>query len=307
MMHIPRLSTAQQFAADQGRMRRIEAESAQSQTRIATGQRLSRPSDDPGAAARIALLDRQLADSTQDMRTIDHLSARWSRIDQSLGAMAIPLQRVQEILLLASSDNHAPSDRQTMATELSGLVDQLFAEMARVDADGMPLHAGSTARPPYVKGATGAIQPTGDSAGPVIALRDGAQLATGLHLPDLIGPRDPLDPASDLFGSLEGAQAALVSGQASADVLAPFLSRIQTFTATLADGQAQAGSILGRLDMLREAHNARQLDLKTERAPLADTDVGAEIVKVQQAAMILDASRSLFARVRATSLFDFLR
>ncbi len=306
-MILHRLSTATLFAANAQQMRRIETESAESQTRIATGQRLTRPSDDPLAAARIALIDRQLADSAHDTRTIDTLAARWSRIDASLGALAIPLQRAQEILILASSDSHSASDRQTMATELKGIIDQILAESATADADSVPLHAGSSTRPPYARTAAGVIQPTGDSAGPDVVLRDGARLAMGLHLPALLGPRDPLDAATDLFGTLEAAQTALADGTATAADLAPHLTRVQQFIGALADGQAQAGGMLTRLDTLRDAHASRQIDLRSERTPLADTDINAEIIRVQQAATMMEASRSLFARVRATSLFDFLR
>ena len=80
---------------------RARAESLQEQ--IASGQRLERSSDDPVAAARLRMLDREERISSVDTRNSQTAENNLKFADQAFSQVATMISRARELALLAAS------------------------------------------------------------------------------------------------------------------------------------------------------------------------------------------------------------
>ena len=128
--------------------RSLEAQAAL-QRQLATGRRVERPSDDPTAAARILPLQT-------DLREFDRMAraAEAARGTLDLGADALQqaseiMARLREIATEAANSTKGQPDRDSMATEVDQLLDQLRG-LANTSRGGRYLFGGTVEdRPPF--------------------------------------------------------------------------------------------------------------------------------------------------------------
>jgi flagellar hook-associated protein 3 FlgL len=99
----------------------------QLQQQVASGKRISRPSDDPAAALRILPL-------RNDLRNLDQLSGNVALAQETLNTGAASLedasslmQRVRELTTQAANGTVSPGDRQSIGAEVEQLLNQLVS------------------------------------------------------------------------------------------------------------------------------------------------------------------------------------
>ncbi|TVQ80372.1 MAG: hypothetical protein EA380_03375 [Phycisphaeraceae bacterium] len=112
------------------------------QLQMSTMQRVNRPSDDPIAAALISVLDRELEQSGQRSRNLDHAQGLMNTIDQRLSEMG---ELVLEAKTIASSQVGIGSDagtRSQQSTVINALIGSLFSAV-NSDYAGVSLFSGS--------------------------------------------------------------------------------------------------------------------------------------------------------------------
>ena len=110
---------------------------------IATGQRINRPSDDPGQAARLRELDTARGRLTQYERNASMAEAQLSLEESALGSVGDALARIRELTVQAANDTNGPLERQAISVEIEGRLAGLY-ELANVrDATGDALFGGT--------------------------------------------------------------------------------------------------------------------------------------------------------------------
>lgn len=114
----------------------------QTQTQIATGQRVSSPSDDPVAAARIAHLEVSLARLDQYRANGVFARNQLGLEEEALGQVIDNLQRVRELTLQANNATASDADRAIIAGELRQYRGSLLALANSTDVDGRFLFGG---------------------------------------------------------------------------------------------------------------------------------------------------------------------
>ena len=98
---------------------RARAENLQKQ--IGTGERLEKSSDDPVAAARLRMLDREERISKVDTRNSEAAENNLKFTDQALSQMTVMISRARELALHAANATTSDEQRASIATELDGL------------------------------------------------------------------------------------------------------------------------------------------------------------------------------------------
>lgn len=151
-----RISTANSYEAGLEALQSRQRELFEAQTRLTSGKRVSRPSDDPIAAARAerALATAARADAHQ--RAIDASRQVMTMAESALGDANELLQQAREQLMAAGNGTWTAAERGYAADNLRVLRDQLFAVANRADGAGGYLFAGQGAmQAPFVDGAGG--------------------------------------------------------------------------------------------------------------------------------------------------------
>lgn len=133
-------STIQQGALDA--MLRQQAQLARTQNEVATGRRIQTPADDPPAAARLAVLERGLAENIRFGGNADVAINRLQYEEQAIADATDTLQRMQELALQANNSLLDDDSRRLIGAELESLLQGLSDTANRQDAGGEFLFAG---------------------------------------------------------------------------------------------------------------------------------------------------------------------
>lgn len=115
---------------------------------MASGNRLTRPSDDPIAHVRIARLQREEASIAQYKDNIGALSSRMTQSETVLGSINSDLLAGRDLLVWALDGGNTAEDLSAMATSLEALRDGLYASTLTKDQEGTYLFSGTLSKTP---------------------------------------------------------------------------------------------------------------------------------------------------------------
>ena len=275
-------STRFRIDTDIARQAALSARIARGQADIASGKRLQTGSDDPAAAARVAVLRRQAIDAAGWSANIDGAAALAARADSALGSVSSLLDRARELVTSAASDSLSPADRAGIASELSGLADEVDALAGETDANGASVFpTGSALRIPVGNGLTlSATTPRADAFT--------AMTSTG--------PADIATLLRDAATSVQGTAATRADALADVTAASDHVSAVR----------GEQGARAARIDAVRDRLTTVLTGGAEERSALEDTDVAATIAHIQADQLALDAAQAVFAKVNRRTLFDLL-
>lgn len=277
--------------------RQLDAE----QGRIATGKRITKPSDDPVANGIAVRLKRVSAAGETQLRALDGAASRLGAIDVALGSAARVMQRAQEVALLGSTATLNAADRATLATEAVSLGEQLLEIANRSAADGTPLFGGASGTgPAFARDAAGRVAWQGAGSPPVVALGS-ATVAAAADARAFSGP------GGDAFALLDDLAAALAAPDATrAGALSASLSGLAAATTRIADAQAAIGDLGARVDAESERLRDDGLRLADDLAKVEGLDLASAIARLQRLATVLEATQASFVRLTSLSLWERL-
>ncbi|MBW1637135.1 MAG: flagellar hook-associated protein FlgL [Deltaproteobacteria bacterium] len=111
----------------QSNLNRITGELLDLRNQGATGLKLNRPSDDPGAVRPVFTTRTQLQQNERYIDTMGHAGDRMASADGFLEEVENILSRVKEISINAVNGAMSPADLGNMADEIAGLKERLTA------------------------------------------------------------------------------------------------------------------------------------------------------------------------------------
>lgn len=153
---------------------------------MSTGQRVNRPSDDPIAASQAVVVSQSQAQNSQYTLARSFATQKVSLEENVLGQVTTALQSAQEKIVYAGNGTLSDNDRNSLATDLQGIRDQLLNLANSTDGNGRYIFAG------YKTDAAAFDQTTGDYVGgstPISQQVDSARTMQISHT------------GSDVFGS----------------------------------------------------------------------------------------------------------
>jgi flagellar hook-associated protein 3 FlgL len=262
---------------------------------ITTGQRVSRPSEDPVAAAAILRLDSSAAETSQFLRNIDDARSWLDITDQALTGVEDSIQRAREISLAAPNGTVSAEGRDAIARELDSLIKQVVSLGNRQYA-GQYIFAGQMTRtaafdestsPPTYQGDANSVARVID-AGVTIAVNVTGDMAIQPTLDALTQIRDAVS-ANDTNGMRAGIAA---------------LDDAQT---RLLAAQSEIGARSNRIDAQRERLLDFQVSLARLRSETQDVDMAQALSEYAVQDTVYKASLQAGARAIQPSLIDYLR
>jgi flagellar hook-associated protein 3 FlgL len=121
------------------------------QENLTSGKRVVRASDDPTGAAQAERAVTRLARIETDQRALESQRSSITQAESTLGDVSSALQNFRELAVSAGNASHSPLERQTIANQLKGSRDQIFALANRLDTNGLPLFSAlGSALAPFV-------------------------------------------------------------------------------------------------------------------------------------------------------------
>lgn len=151
-----RISSNTIYDSNVAAMNQQQARLLQVQQQVSTGQKIQAASDDPVAAARILDISQSDAMNTQYAANRDSARHTLSLAESTLQSVTTLLQDVKTATINAGNGSLSNSDRRTIATELSGRLQELLGYANSTDGAGNYLFAGFQSKTlPFVETAAG--------------------------------------------------------------------------------------------------------------------------------------------------------
>jgi flagellar hook-associated protein 3 FlgL len=151
-----RISTANSFDIGIDSLSKRQIDLTDAQTRLSSGKRVSKASDDPAAAARAeyALASIQRTDTSQ--RAVDASQVAMTQTESAFGDAGDLLQQARDKLVAAGNASYTDAERKSLANDIQAIRDQLLEVANRTDGSGTYLFGGQGAtQKPFIDGPGG--------------------------------------------------------------------------------------------------------------------------------------------------------
>jgi flagellar hook-associated protein 3 FlgL len=296
---IGRVTSQQLYVSAQQRIGSAKVRLSQLQEQATTGSKVSKPSDDPAAAAAALQVRAQQRANAQYGTNIDDGLGWLSTVDASLSSSEnIVRQAIDLTTQGANSGTMSPASREAIATQLDGLKADLLGQ-ANTKYLGRTVFAGNSDAGAAFDAATYAYSGTsgstvnrrvsGTETVPVSA--DGAA-AFGT------GP-------SSVFSVIDGISAALRSGDDAA--VTTGLSSLQTSMTALSGQHAVVGAHYARLQQARTENGDVSTALETQRSGIEDADTAQTLIDLKSQELTYQTALAVTGQTISHTLMDYLR
>lgn len=277
----------------------------QTQEQLASGRRLSRPSDSPVDTVAAMRLRAERKQSDQLSRNIDDGMSWLNTTDQALGQTSAVLNRVRSLVLAGANGTNGPDERRAMAAEVDQLREAMMG-IANTQYLGRPVFAGTQDTAVAFDPATGAyagnaatvkrtISPDSASGTLSVSVPGDQAFTTLLH--------DPSDQAG--AGVLTRISNALRSGDITA--LGTALTHLDSASETLRSTQSTVGARTNRLLSVQASGEVRADAVAARLASVEGIDLAKTITDLTLQQTAYQAALGAAAKVVQPSLMDFLR
>jgi len=276
------------------------------QNQIGSGERLSRSSDDPVAAARLRTLARRERLSQVDQSNSDRALIDLQLTDKALLSMADLVIRSKELAMQAASQGMGSEQRQSLHAELSALQESLLMIANTRNGAGQALFGGQAPGLAYQDTGAG-VTYVGTAAAEEVGIGEGQTVTRALTGPEVLS-FDHGGTATNLFAVLGPLIAALqdpVADHVGVSQLA--VGALDAGLEQITTSQTIVGARMGWIEIIDQRREATGELVAEERAEIGGADLATTMTRLQEVMVVLEASQASFLRVAGLSLFEKLR
>jgi len=288
-------------------MRNVNSGIADYQNKLATGQKIHRPGDDPVGIGYLLRYNSEL-DRSDEFLENSNTGIGWlNTMDDLLQQATKVLQRARVLTQQASTGTTPADVSKQIAAEMEQLRQQLVA-IGNSTYDGRYMFNGQmTDVAPYTE-ADAAFQSTDPG---VYQLRVSSSVSvdvsiTGENIFGKAGQAGPPPVPGDNIFQLLGDIVGFLNADDKTGLLNS-LGRIDAAADLISKNSAEVGARTNRFELVKDRILDEQASLKQRRAVTSDVDMAAAITELQLKENVLQASLATGARIMQVSLIDFLR
>lgn len=152
-----RISTNTMYESGIGQLTTLQSQIAKTQNQLSANRRVLSAADDPIASARALELTQSQSMNTQFATNRNSAKSSLSLVDQTLQGVTGQIQDIQGLIVQAGNGAYTQSDRESLATELEGRLNDLIGLANTTDGTGGYLFSGyKTSTQPFLQTPDGA-------------------------------------------------------------------------------------------------------------------------------------------------------
>ncbi len=173
---------------------------------MATGDRLTKLSDDPMASIRILNLDREGSAINQYQRNIANVKTTLSSQEVYLDSVNESLKSMRELVLWGANGTLTDDDRAGMITELESLRDSIESSFNAQDEEGHYLFSGTKTDTPALSNSGAGYVVDGNSDKRVVTVAKGVTMESNMTAKDILelgGGNNVLNQIDDLIAEFK--------------------------------------------------------------------------------------------------------
>ncbi|MEF7615594.1 flagellar hook-associated protein FlgL [Aquincola sp. MAHUQ-54] len=302
-----RIASTQYHSTMNTALQNASARAQEMLERIASGKRLSVPSEDPVRAVRLSRLTREEAALTQYRDNIGALSTRLQQNEALLDGMSTDLLEARDLMVWGADGGNTAEDVAAMANSLKSLRDSLFYTANSRDQEGRYMFSGTaTSTATVTHDATAAVGSrytwTGNTGEQLVVVGNGITQAANVNLDEMGALLNQLDR---IIGTFETPGININDAAVRAETTAT-LTAIDNGIETITTHIARLGGAQNTLQTLGDNHANVSLSNQQAGLSLGALDYSEAAVKLEGYTTALQATQKAYAKVSGLSLFDVI-
>ncbi len=302
------IGTSQFYDRTATQMTNLSSQTSTLTAQIATGKKLTAPSQDVIAYNRLSSIKQATADEGAYASNISLAKSLLQQSDSTLSAVSTQLQRASELTIRANTGTLNEGDRKTIAIELKSILDDLVNLANTSDARGQPLFGAATGTKAVTQGADGKVTLGGTGELPAIPVGDGTAIAATDSAERVFGKiPTKAGGTTDVFAILSDYISALDAGGDVAAASSDAIDGLSAAQTQVSNVEGSVGARAARLDIVSSQATDAAAAREVDRTGLEDTDLSTAITELQKQMTILSATQASFSKLSSLSLFTYLR
>ncbi|MFH0289223.1 flagellar hook-associated protein FlgL [Vibrio owensii] len=268
---------------------------------MATGNRLTKLSDDPMASIKLLNLERENSAIGQYQSNIANLKTTLSAQETHLDSVNESLKSVRDLVLWGANGTLTDEDRSGMVIELISYRDSIESSFNAQDEEGHYLFSGTQTDTPAVSNAGGAYQVDGNSDKRVVTVAKGVTMDSNMTAKEILelgGGDNVLNQIDALIAEFENPSP---NFQAEVDAS---LSAIDDTLANVLGAMTEIGGRHNNLDLMDSAHGENKLFVDKVTSDLSALDYGEASVRLSNYMAALQATQASYVKINDLNLFD---
>ncbi|MFC6334904.1 flagellar hook-associated protein FlgL [Paenibacillus septentrionalis] len=270
------------------------------QNKLSTGQKISKPSDDPVGIGYQMRYTTELARNEQYLANSKTGYGWLSQTDSVLQQANSILQRLNTITNQAANGTITPDVREQIRLEVLQLREQMVT-VGNSTYDGRHIFNGQKTDVKPYDSATAADNTT-DKGVYYLNVSPSVTVAVSLPGETVFGESGADDNIFKLFDDI----ARHLENDDQAELSAS-LTNIGSAIDRISLNLAEVGARMNRFELIENRIGDEKVSLTTLRSSVADVDMADAVIQLQLQQNVLQASLSVGARVLQTSLLDYIR
>lgn len=271
----------------------------------ATGRsKITKPSDDPAAAADSIRVRADQRANEQYKRNIDDAAGWLATVDSALGSATDVMNKVRDLTVQAGNGSLSDTGREAIALQLTSLKDTLL-ETANTRYLGRTIFAGNSDGASVFDQSAGTPAQytfTGTGAGTVQRRIDAGQTVRVDADGDAVFGSDG-PGSSSVFAMLDELAAKVRAGGPVSDYLTDIDARRDAMIAQRSEAGVRHATVL----QAQETNLDESVSLEARRSGIEDPDIGQVILDLKLQEVSYQSALAVTARVLQPTLMDFLR
>ncbi|QPQ32389.1 flagellar hook-associated protein FlgL [Lysinibacillus sp. JNUCC 51] len=281
------------------------------QDQLASGSKISRPSDDPVIAVKGMGYRRDLAKVEQYTRNMITANSWLDSTDESLNQVGEQMKRVRELVIQAANDTNTSEEREKIKMEIDQIRQQI-QDVGNTNVAGSYIFSGTNTNQPLFTPATGGgkeINPNLNAADKAVNIEiyDDIQIQVNTpgkdifkNIDDMMGKISNLLGNPNVTGPEIGAMLGGVSSSSTNDDITAMHNKVL-------EAQADVGARQNRVEMMENRLSIREVNVTKQLRDNESVDYSKAITEMVTHESIHQAALSVGAKIIQQTLVDFIR
>jgi len=270
------------------------------QDQLATGKKISRPSDDPVVAIKGMFYRTNLTEVEQYKRNLNEAYTWMENSEAGIEQATQVIQRIRELTVQANNSTNSPEDLKAIGVEISQLKEDLIGVANTKVAGNYIFNGTQTKNPPIPLDANGNPDFSQiNSTAYNIEVSKGVQLKVNVDANNVF--------SQELFDTLSALETNLLDGEGTLENGDELLADLDKHIDSMLAERSELGARYNRLELVDSRLSDQEVIANRILSDNEDADIERVITDLTIQESIHRASLSVGARIIQPSLIDFLR
>jgi flagellar hook-associated protein 3 FlgL len=268
---------------------------------VATGKRVTVPSDDPAASADMVQNTIETANVDQYTQNVSSMLSMVQTADSSLGSVVTSLTQAISLGTEGANGTNNTSNLQAIATQVQGILQSVVLQ-ANASYQGTYLFSGTeTSSAPYTASSSSSSGYAYNGNNDVNSVAVGDDLNVQVNVP---GSQIFSNSSADVLGSLSTLVTALQSGDATA--IGNATTAISAALSNVSQQRVFYGNAESQLNSQETYLQQETVNLTSQQSSLVDVNEAQAATDLSQAETANNAAEAAAAKVLPNTLLNYL-